>query len=130
MMQAIKHRLAYFPKTTNPRYAKAAIVLGLVTYVVAAVDPYTVGMMAQMAYSGTFMLVGGGWIWWAHRYRQRTEEQQTVDETETGVDEEWQCPECDGWNYLYHVEDDTAYCSHCSEGVPKDADVTTRRRSA
>ncbi len=42
--------------------------------------------------------------------------------------EEWQCPSCDEWNYLYHTDDDNAFCSYCGKKVRKDADVNTRPR--
>lgn len=59
---------------------------------------------------------------------QRYQESDGRPKSEAEAGEEWQCPECDHWNYVYHVEGDMAFCSSCSEGVPKDADVETRPR--
>lgn len=49
-------------------------------------------------------------------------------DTEADAGEEWECPECGAWNYLYHVEGDTAYCSECSTAVSKEEEVKTRPR--
>lgn len=42
--------------------------------------------------------------------------------------EEWQCPDCDGWNYLCRVDGDNVFCSHCGNKTPRDVDVNTRPR--
>jgi phage FluMu protein Com len=69
-----------------------------------------------------------------HAYRRHWKELELVSEgadpyaVESDEHEEWQCPECGEWNFIYHVTDDTAFCSVCSAGVSKGAEVPTRPR--
>lgn len=53
---------------------------------------------------------------------------ETGEKDDSMASEEWQCPECGEWNFLYRVDEENAFCSHCGEKVQKDADVTTRQR--
>lgn len=130
-MESLKHQLAYAPHIADRRYGKASVVLGVGSIAAAIFAPYPMVIMVHLLYSGAFMLVVGTWIWWADNYQRRIESSGTSeveDESLADVYEEWQCPECDEWNFLYQVDEETAFCSHCGEDVSKDADVKTRPR--
>jgi len=53
---------------------------------------------------------------------------ETREKRDESSFEEWQCPECGEWNFLYHVDEENAFCSKCGGNVQKDADVNTRQR--